>query len=165
MGSTLEVSSQAVVAGLTAAALAGAACLLPSVARGRRVRFGPGESTVQFGEGCDLGLLRSSAAAFAAGDYATLRRNFAEDGYCYIPQALERATVLDAKTQVLSEFAARGDILDASKPIKEAVLREGCAAGCVPFLEGRNGSTNSRAMAEVLEGERIRDVVAAVLVR
>jgi hypothetical protein len=163
MGSTLEVSSQAVVAGLTAAALAGAACLLPSVARGRRVRFGPGESTVQFGEGCDLGLLRSSAAAFAAGDYATLRRNFAEDGYCYIPQALERATVLDAKTQVLSEFAARGDILDASKPIKEAVLREGCAAGCVPFLEGRNGSTHSRAMAEVLEGERIRDVVAAVL--
>lgn len=160
MASIVEMSGQAVVAGLTAAAL-GAACLLPS--KGRRVRFGPGESTVSFGKGCDLGVLRSSAAAYASGDYATMRRNFVRDGYCYIPQSLGRQAVLNAKEEVLREFAHRGDILDATKPIKEAVLREGCAAGCVPFLEGRNSSTHSEAMVNVLEGERIRAVVAAVL--
>jgi ectoine hydroxylase-related dioxygenase (phytanoyl-CoA dioxygenase family) len=157
------MDASAAVAGLTAAAL-GAACLLPRrhSATGRRVRFGP-DSEVTFGEGCELGVLRSSAEAYAAGDHATLRRNFAEDGYCYIPQALDRAAVLDAQAEVLRDLAARGSVLDASRPIKEAVLREGCAAGCVPFLEGRNGSTHSDAMVAVLEGERIRAAVAAVL--
>ena len=131
----------------------------------RTVRFGPGDSTAQFGEGdsCGLQPLRSSAEAFEAGDRQRLRANFEADGYIFLPRALDRKKVLEAKRHVLEDFAARGGVLAADRPLSEAVLEEGCAAGCVPFVEGRNELTHSPSMLAVLEGSGIRAAVQALL--
>ena len=131
----------------------------------RTVRFGPGDSTAQFGEGdsCGLQPLRSSAEAFEAGDRQRLRANFDTDGYVFLPRALDRKKVLEAKRHVLEDFAARGGVLAADRPLSEAVLEEGCAAGCVPFVEGRNELTHSPSMLAVLEGSGIRAAVQALL--
>ena len=177
MSELLPVSASAVAAAALGAAAVAACCQRDGAAAAaddesrecqqerRMVRFGPGSASVAFGDSPDCGLqrLRSSAGAFAAGDTAAIARNFASDGYVYLPGALDRDEVLAAKELVLHDFASRGDVLMPDKPIKEAVLKEGCAAGCVPFLEGRNGVTHSDAMLKVLEGERIRVAVASVL--
>ena len=162
-----------VPAGLCAAAAAAAAasaCLSSrreediSPPPPRKVRFGPGGGElVEFGPGCALQPLRSSAAVFAAGDSAQLRANFARDGYIYLPQALPREAVLAAKQHVLEDFGRRGGVLDASRPIEEAVLKEGCAAGCVPFLEGQNDVTHDPKMLAVLEGSGLKAAVSAAL--
>jgi hypothetical protein len=146
-----------------AALITGATCLRtcwPSGggARRRMVRFGPGDATVEFGDegsGAVLQPLRSSADVLASGDHEQLRANLARDGYLYLPGALPREDVLAAKALVLEDFAGRAEgVLDAARPIAEAVLKEGCAAGCVPFLEGRNPVTHHPKMLAVLEGVR-----------
>ncbi|MGN6697619.1 MAG: phytanoyl-CoA dioxygenase family protein, partial [Thermomicrobiales bacterium] len=53
-----------------------------------------------------LGELRRSDDV--AGDFPTLRRRFAEDGYLYLPGYLDRAAVLAARGAIAEHLAAAG---------------------------------------------------------
>ena len=69
-----------------------------------------------------FGFLRSSSDI--AGDAEALRGRMAEDGYLFLPRALNREEVLAARMAVLERAAAEG-ILDPEFPVAEGILKKG----------------------------------------
>jgi hypothetical protein len=73
-----------------------------------------------------------------AEDAAALRERMAADGYLYLPGLLDRAEVLEARTEVLRRLAA-SDVVDAeSHPLMDGIVRPGASLGFAPDLARDN---------------------------
>ena len=132
---------------------------MASVAAPRTVTLG--DARVQFPSPA-LREIVDSGPLLAAGDHAALRARFEADGYLFLRGALGRDAVLRARARVMAHLTSLGTVLAPGRE-EEGVLLERCEAGCVPFMEGKNELTHSAEVAGVLEGARLRALMAAVL--
>jgi len=108
----------------------------------------------------ELQQIEDSSALLALPDGgAALRARFARDGFVYLRGALGREAVLAAREAVVAPLRARGDVFDAAT----GLLLPACGLGCLPNLEGVNGTTHSPAVRAVLEGAPLRATVGALL--
>ncbi|MGN6561800.1 MAG: phytanoyl-CoA dioxygenase family protein [Thermomicrobiales bacterium] len=97
-----------------------------------------------------LGELRRSDDV--AGDFPTLRRRFAEDGYLYLPGYLDRAAVLAARGAIAEHLAATG-WLDDRFPAIEAVAAPSAAG--VTMGERAHWCRDSAAVQRLLYAGRM----------
>jgi len=125
----------------------------------RYVQLGPRK--VSF-PSADLQPLVDSKPLLDSGNISELHKRFAEDGYLYIKQGLNREQVLKGRTLIINDFINKGNILVEGQE-NEGILKERCMAGCVPFMEGKNYLTHSPEISEVLEGPIIKNLMSTVL--
>ena len=86
-----------------------------------------------------------------------LCERFNADGYLFIRGLIDREVVLKARQFLLEDFAKVGGILDPERNLEEGVLLPRCGLGCVPYLEGRNETTNHPLVKEVLENVKLKE--------
>mmetsp|Transcript_29486 Transcript_29486/g.57477 ORF Transcript_29486/g.57477 Transcript_29486/m.57477 type:complete len:396 (+) Transcript_29486:35-1222(+) len=103
-----------------------------------------------------IGQLRSSADILERSDAKALGSALAQDGYLYLPGALPREKVLEARARVLAYVRdhSEGVLEDASS----GALAEECKVGQVPFMEGRNEISHSKEILRVVEGPEIHSI-------
>ena len=111
-----------------------------------------------------------------------LRNQLNEKGYIYLKQILPEESVLKARRAstisfriicnkkslyfshlVLEHIQHLLDIGVLQQPVfsstyEEGILTNGCAVGCVPFMEGKNAITNHPAVLDVIENPRLYDL-------
>ena len=92
-------------------------------------------------------------------DGASLRARFAKDGFVYLRGVLGPAAVMGARDHVMKALESRGGIFDNNT----GLLLPECGLGCVPNLEGRNGTTHAPEMLAVIDGAPLRSVMAKLL--
>jgi hypothetical protein len=108
----------------------------------------------------ELAQIEDSAPLLALGDGgASLRARFARDGFVYLRGALGAAPVAAALARVRGKLEAAGGVLDEAT----GLLLPACGLGCVPNLEGVNGTTHAPEVLGVLEGAPLRAAAAALL--
>lgn len=96
-----------------------------------------------------VGLLRDSSDA--AGDFAELRRRFAEEGYLYMRGYLDRDEVLQARASLTERLAAAG-ILDETAPAFEGICKPGAGYVFKPEI-----TNNNPAVQNLLYAGRLTD--------
>jgi hypothetical protein len=107
----------------------------------------------------DVSLIESCESLLDASDGgAALRARFAADGFVYLRGALGAEAVGAARECVRATLSARGGVLGA-----DGLLLPECGLGCVPMLEGVNGTTHAPAVLRVLEGAPLRRAVGLLL--
>ena len=79
--------------------------------------------------------------------------------YIYIYIYIFFDQVLAARRAVLGHLHDLGGKLDGTQPWEDGVLLQGCGAGCVPFMEGRqplaeHDPAKRDTVMKVLEGRR-----------
>jgi hypothetical protein len=122
----------------------------------RTIRLGSRE--LQF-PSADVCVIESCESLLDAGDGgAALRARFAADGFVFLRGALGAEAVDAARECVRAQLAARGGVLGA-----DGLLLPECGLGCLPMLEGVNGTTHAPAVLRVLEGAPLRRAVGALL--
>jgi hypothetical protein len=111
----------------------------------------------------DLMELNDSSDLLHKGDFDQLRSALKTDGYLYLKQALNRDTVLAARSMMLEKFASMGGILDPAEPPQKGTLLARCGLGCVPFLEGKNDVTHDPLVQSVIAGEALENIMEKLL--
>lgn len=106
--------------------------------------------------------LVDSKAVWELGDVITLRQRLQDDGYLFVRDAIPRADVLKARQVVIDHLARRGNVL-VPETVNDGVLYERCMAGCVPFMEGKNELTHHPDVLNVIAGDSLNRLMAAVL--
>ena len=91
---------------------------------------------------------------------SSLRARFARDGFVYLRGVLNSTTVNSARLCVLDKLIAQGNVLSDNET---GLLLPECGLGCIPNLEGVNGTTHAPSVAAVLEGDPLRHVVSLLL--
>lgn len=102
------------------------------------------------------------------GDPAALMTELNEKGYLLIRGLHDRAEVLAARRAVLGHLHDLGGKLDGTQPWEDGVLLQGCGAGCVPFMEGRqplaeHDPAKRDTVMKVLEGRRPHEFFSSLL--
>jgi len=108
-------------------------------ARGRELELTPGA----------FGWLRRSDDVMHDGD--ALRARLAEDGYLYVPGALNREEIVEARREVLTKAEAEG-LLDPTFPLLDGVMREGAGN---PYFRPSYTKENAPLMRALYDGPMI----------
>jgi hypothetical protein len=90
---------------------------------------------------------------------SSLRARFARDGFVYLRGVLNSPLVNTARLCVLDKLITQGNVLSE----ETGLLLPECGLGCIPNLEGVNGTTHAPSVAAVLEGDPLRRVVSLLL--
>lgn len=94
-----------------------------------------------------------------------MRHELEEFGYLFIRGFHPDNLIKIARKAILEHIQSEDpkNIFQSGFPLDSGVLDSRCGRGCLPFMEGRNCITHSKAVLDVLEGNHTRDFFQQLL--